>query len=135
MNVFEIASFSDKWKEIKERLETMNKDIVTKKQKKFNLDKLALSQGYAYKWTNRVGGRGQGRKQTAYVQSQMEKKEKGEEEKKLLSQIHHYLCFLFHRCTIVPREHRHRVRSSAHGMVVSTHLLTRKTNVLRCPPK
>lgn len=68
-HVFETPSFSDRWKEIKERLEVMNKDIVIKKQKEFNLDKLAFSQGYDYKWSNRSGGRGQGRKPNTYGQS------------------------------------------------------------------
>lgn len=48
-HVFETPRFCAKWKEIRGRLEVMSKDIVTKKQKKFNLDKLAFSQGYAYK--------------------------------------------------------------------------------------
>lgn len=43
---------------------------MVKKQNTFNMDKLAFSQGYAYKWDNRDGGRGHGRKPNAAAQSQ-----------------------------------------------------------------
>lgn len=44
--------------------------FVVKKQKKINLDKLASSQGYAYKWIGRGGGgRGHGRRPNLTVQS------------------------------------------------------------------
>lgn len=36
-----------------ECLEALNKDIIVKKQGKFIQDKLAFSEGYAYKWTGR----------------------------------------------------------------------------------
>lgn len=44
-------------------------DIVVK-QKKFNMDKLAFSQGYAYKWINiGGGGRERGRRPNSTAQS------------------------------------------------------------------
>lgn len=51
------TSFSDKWKEVRWRLEVMNKDIITKKQAKFVKDKLAFSESFAYRWTDRSTGR------------------------------------------------------------------------------
>lgn len=45
--------FSTKWKEIKDRLELMNREIITRKQSKFAKDKMAFADGYAYKWTGR----------------------------------------------------------------------------------
>lgn len=35
--------FTDKWKEIKTRLETLNKEIIINKQTKFNKDKAAYA--------------------------------------------------------------------------------------------
>lgn len=52
-NVMDSTSFPDKWKEVRERLEVLNKEIIVKKQGKFVQDKLAFSEGYAYKWTGR----------------------------------------------------------------------------------
>lgn len=49
-NIKDSASFTIKWKEIRDKLENLNKDIITKKQRKLFQDKLAFSEGYAYKW-------------------------------------------------------------------------------------
>lgn len=49
--------FTDKWKEIKKRLETLNKEIIINKQTKFNKDKAAFAEGYAYKWSTGQTGR------------------------------------------------------------------------------
>lgn len=49
--------FKTKWKELKERLESMNKDIIVKKQIKFGRDKSALTEGLAYRWFGRSQGR------------------------------------------------------------------------------
>lgn len=56
-HLIEITSFPDKWKEVRGRLEGINKDIIIKKQAKFVKDKLAFTEGYAYKWTDRPSGR------------------------------------------------------------------------------
>lgn len=53
-NIKDSAPFTDKWREVKERLETINKDIITKKQGKFLQDKLAFSERYAYKWSGKL---------------------------------------------------------------------------------
>lgn len=49
--------FNDKWKELKARLETLNREIIINKQTKFNKDKVAFSDGYAYKWAGTQNGR------------------------------------------------------------------------------
>lgn len=53
LDILDIPSFSTKWKGVKERLEGMNKDIITKKQAKFVKYKLAFSEGFSYKWSGR----------------------------------------------------------------------------------
>lgn len=52
-HLLEMPVFYTKWKMLKERLEALIKDIITKKQGKFAKDKLAFFEGYAYKWTGR----------------------------------------------------------------------------------
>lgn len=45
---------------MKECLDGMNKDIIIKKQAKFvgkSLEKLAFTEGFAYKWSGRSAGR------------------------------------------------------------------------------
>ena len=49
--------FADKCKELKVRLETLNKEIISNKQTKFNKDKAAYAEGYAYKWSTGPIGR------------------------------------------------------------------------------
>lgn len=48
--ISESITFTDKWKEVKERLEVLNKEIIMKKQGKFVQDKLAFTEGFTYKW-------------------------------------------------------------------------------------
>lgn len=45
------------WKELMERLEILNKDIILKKQNKFSKDRSAFVEGYAYCWSGRKLGR------------------------------------------------------------------------------
>lgn len=52
-NIQESGSFTNKWKEIRDKIESLNKDIITKKQRKFSQDKLAFTEGYAYKWSGK----------------------------------------------------------------------------------
>lgn len=52
-NIKDSASFTNKWKEVRDKVENLNKDIITKKQRKFFQDKLAFSEGYAYKWSGK----------------------------------------------------------------------------------
>ena len=56
-HLMDVTAFADKWKEVRTRLEGLNKDIIMKKQAKFVKDKLAFSEGYAYKWADRPLGR------------------------------------------------------------------------------
>ncbi|XP_077335488.1 E3 SUMO-protein ligase KIAA1586 homolog [Lithobates pipiens] len=50
----ESPTFREKWKEVRERIEILNREIIVKKQGKFVQDKLAFSEGYAYKWGNKL---------------------------------------------------------------------------------
>lgn len=52
-NIKDSASFTNRWKEVRDKVENLNKDIITKKQRKFFQDKLAFSEGYAYKWSGK----------------------------------------------------------------------------------
>lgn len=40
--IMDSPTFTDKWKDVREHLETLNKEIITKKQGKFAQDKLAF---------------------------------------------------------------------------------------------
>lgn len=54
--------FEKKWQELKEYLNKLNKDIISKKQTKMYRDKMAFLEGYAYCWNlmphNRRSGQG-----------------------------------------------------------------------------
>lgn len=53
-NIMDSTTFPAEWKEVKECLEALNKEIIVKKQGKFIQDKLAFLEGYAYKWTGKL---------------------------------------------------------------------------------
>lgn len=56
-HIKETPAFTAGWQEMRIRLETLNKDIILKKQSKFNKDKLAFSEGRAYRWGGRPANR------------------------------------------------------------------------------
>lgn len=56
-HLLDAPSFSNRWREVREHLEELTKENIKNKQTKFVKDKLAFSEGLAYKWSGRMKGR------------------------------------------------------------------------------
>lgn len=52
------AQFNKKWQEVKDYITKINKEIIFKKQNKLTKDRIAFTEGYAYRWQTPFQSRG-----------------------------------------------------------------------------